>query len=245
MFRSTALKFGPGANSEAKTAFSVYFSVKKFQLSKCTSRAIVKWVTKQRSYYIVMIRFRARVDYLCLVPQGRGLIWDRALIQHLLDKKTLILLMNCFIFSKLLYCSTVWSNTSRSNIKKLQLVQNFAARIVLGLRKFDHISQGIRSLNWLPVCDRLYLNDAIMIFKCIHNLVPDYLAEKFLFRSQTNIRNTRQSNHLNILRCRLATGQRSFSYRGAKLWNNLSNDLKNVNSVKAFKSKLTKQLLLT
>ena len=67
----------------------------------------------------------------------------------------------------------------------------------------------------------------------------------FLFRSQTNIRNTRQSNHLNILRCRLATGQRSFSYRGAKLWNNLSNDLKNVNSLKAFKSKLTKQLLLT
>ena len=34
-------------------------------------------------------------------------------------------------------------------------------------------------LNWLPVCDRLYLNDdAIMTFKCIHNLVPDYLAEK-------------------------------------------------------------------
>ena len=153
--------------------------------------------------------------------------------------------MDCFVFSKLLYCSTVWSNTSRSNIKKLHLVQNFAARIVLGLRKFDHILQGIRSLNWLSVCDRLYLNDAIMIFKCIHNLVPDYLAEKFILRSQTNIRNTRQSNHLNILRCRLATGQRSFSYRGAKLWNNLSNDLKNVNSVKAFKSKLTKQLLLT
>ena len=158
-------------------------------------------------------------------------------IKHLLDKKTLILLMNCFIFSKLLYCSTVWSNTSRSNIKKLQLVQNFAARIVSELRKFDHISQGIRSLNWLPVCDRLYLNDAIMIFKCIHNLVPDYLAEKFAFRSRSNIRNTRQSNHLNILRCRLATSQHSFSYRGAKLWNNLSNDVKNVTSVKAFKSK--------
>ena len=166
-------------------------------------------------------------------------------IKHLLDRKTLILLMNCFVCSKLLYCSTVWSNTSRSNIKKLHLVQNFAARIVLGLRKFDHILQGIRSLNWLSVCDRLYLNDAIMIFKYIHNLGPDYLAEKFIFRSQTNIRNTRLSNHLNILRCRLATGQRSFSYRGAKLWNNLSNDLKNVNSVKAFKSKLTKQLLLT
>ena len=109
-------------------------------------------------------------------------------IKHLLDGKTLILLMNCFVFSKLFYCLTVWSKTSHSNVKKLPLVQNFAARIVLGLQKFDHISQGIRSFNWLSVCDRLYLNDAIMIFKCIHNLIPDYLAEKFIFRSQTNIR---------------------------------------------------------
>ena len=48
--------------------------------------------------------------------------------------------MSSFVFSKLYYCSTVWSNTSKHNIKKLQLVQNFAARVVLGLKKFDHIS---------------------------------------------------------------------------------------------------------
>ena len=92
-------------------------------------------------------------------------------IKYLLNKKTVLLLMNSFVFSKLFYCSTVWSNTSKSNIKKLQLVQNFAARIVLGLRKHDHISEGIRSLNWLCVRDRLYVNDAVMTFKCIHNLV--------------------------------------------------------------------------
>ena len=88
-------------------------------------------------------------------------------IKHLLDEKTILLLINSFVFSSLYYRSTVWSNTSKRNIKKLQLVQNFAARIVLGLKKFDHISQGIRSLNWLPVNDKLYLNDAIMMFKCI------------------------------------------------------------------------------
>ena len=72
-------------------------------------------------------------------------------IKHLLDKKTILLLMSSFVFSKLYYCSTVWSNTSKHNINKLQLVQNFAARVVLGLKKFDHISQAIKSLNWLPV----------------------------------------------------------------------------------------------
>ena len=61
-------------------------------------------------------------------------------IKHLLDEKTILLLMSSFVFSKLIYyCSTVWSNTSKHNINKLQLVQNFATCVVLGLKKFDHI----------------------------------------------------------------------------------------------------------
>ena len=41
-------------------------------------------------------------------------------IKHLLlDRKTLLLLINAFVFSRLLYCSTVWSNTSKTNIKRL------------------------------------------------------------------------------------------------------------------------------
>ena len=73
--------------------------------------------------------------------------------------------MNAFVFSTMYYCLTAWANTSQRNIKKLQLVQNFAACIVLGFKKFDHISQGIKSLNWLTVEERLYLNDAVMVFK--------------------------------------------------------------------------------
>ena len=67
-------------------------------------------------------------------------------IKHLLDRKTLLLLINAFVFSKLFYCSTVWSNTSKTNVKRLQLVQNFAGRIVPGLRKYNHISEGLKSL---------------------------------------------------------------------------------------------------
>ena len=58
-------------------------------------------------------------------------------IKHLLDRKTTFI--KAFFFSKLFYCSTVWSNTSKTNVKRLQLVQNFAGRIVLGLRKYDHM----------------------------------------------------------------------------------------------------------
>ena len=90
-------------------------------------------------------------------------------IKHLLDKKSLLLLLNAFIFSRSFYCSTVWSNTSNSNLKKLQLVQNFAARLILGLRRFDHISEGLKSLKWLNVKDRLFLNDAATVHRFLQD----------------------------------------------------------------------------
>ena len=52
-------------------------------------------------------------------------------------------------------------------------MQIFAARIVLGFKKFEHISQGIKSLNWLTVKERFYFNDVVMVFKCVNNLVPN------------------------------------------------------------------------
>ena len=114
------------------------------------------------------------------------------------------------MFSKLSYCSTVWANTSKTTIHKLQLVQNFAARIILGPRKFDHISEGLKSLKMLSVKDRLEINDSVMVVKWLNNLVPNYLCDQFQMRSSVSTRVTRSVNTLNIPRCRLATGQRRF-----------------------------------
>ena len=163
-------------------------------------------------------------------------------IKHLLDRKTILLLMEVFVFSKLFYCSTIWSNTSKQNVKKLQLVQNFAARIVLGLRKYDHISEGIKSLKWFNVKDRLFLNDAVMVHKCLHETVPSYLSDQFIRRSAIHKRATRYCNDLHLPKCRLATGQRMFSYRGAKLYNDLPREVKDIKSTKLFKKKLRNEL---
>ena len=90
----------------------------------------------------------------------------------------------------------------------------------------------------------LYLSDAVMVFKCINNLVPVYLKNKFILHSQICIKNTRnaKNNFLDIPYCCLATGQRSFSYRGSKLWNDLSHDLRTAGNVDAFRSGVMAQL---
>ena len=51
-------------------------------------------------------------------------------VKRLLHIKSLLLLINSFVFSKLFYCSSVWGNRVKSNINQLQLAKNFAPRIV-------------------------------------------------------------------------------------------------------------------
>ena len=93
---------------------------------------------------------------------------------------------------------------------KLQLVRNFAGKIVVGLKKFDHISQCLKSLRWLCIKDKLLLNTTVIVHKCLpHHQVRDYLNDKLLYRLQIMIRQSAI-----ISSCLMARGH---AFRGAKL----------------------------
>ena len=82
-----------------------------------------------------------------------------------------------------------------------------------------------------------------MVHKCMNGSAPGYLINKFTRRSELHDRNTRYNKDLNLPRCRLKTGQRSFAYRGATCWNRLPKDLKEVVNSGTFKKRLVNMLL--
>ena len=145
------------------------------------------------------------------------------------------------MFSKLYYCSSVWSITSANNIRKLQGVQNFAARIVSGTRKFDHVTPALKNLRWIPVKSHLYLRDAILAFKSMTGQLPNYLSSNFISRGNISGRATRSSTKLNIPLFKTKSGQRSFHYR--TLWNALKPHFKLRESLIIFKRKMKAFLL--
>ena len=164
-------------------------------------------------------------------------------VKYSFDKQSLIIIINSLVFSKLFYCSCVWSNTSQTNLKMLQTVQNFACRIVSGRRKYDHVSPILAELHWLSVNEHLYYRDAVMSFKSLTGCAPGYLSTQFIRRCDVTNRRTRSSQMLNIPRFRTASGQRTFYYRAVTLWNSLSDDLKLCESVNVFKRRLKSRLL--
>lgn len=145
-------------------------------------------------------------------------------IKHLLDNKTLVLIINALIFSRLFYCFTfiVFGYTSSTNISKLQLIQNFACKIILGIKKFAHISAARQSLGWRGVRQKLLLNTVTMVYKCRTTQVPPYLCDLFHDRFSVSGRNTRDMSQLNLPKCRLSTGKRSLV------------NIRNINDISSF-----------
>ena len=152
-------------------------------------------------------------------------------------------IINALAFSKLYYCSNVWANTSKSNISKLQGIQNFAARIATSTCKYDHITPVLKELKWLPVATQLYFRSAIMAFKCLTSRVPEYLSSQFSKRGEISGRATRSSQMLTIPLFKSASGQRTFYYRIVSIWNSMDSSLKTLEKVSAFKFYLKRKLI--
>ena len=98
-------------------------------------------------------------------------------VKNSFDRNTLRTIISALVLSKWLYCSTVWSNTTATNIKKLQAVQNFASRIITKTQKFEHITPALREIKWLPVNVHLHYRDTVTTFRCIKGLASTYLCE--------------------------------------------------------------------
>lgn len=118
-------------------------------------------------------------------------------------------------------------------------MQNAAARLVTGTRRFEHITPVLAALHWLPVKFRVDFKILLLTFKALHGLAPSYLTD--LLKPYVPDRNLRSSDSalLVVPKSRLITkGDRAFSIKAPRLWNSLPKDLRLASSVTTFKSLL-------
>ena len=82
-------------------------------------------------------------------------------VRHLFSKS--IFWIAWFLVSSSIVLLYAWSGTFKHNIHKLQLVQNFAARVLTNTRKFDHISPVLRELGWSSIRHLLLVRDVTQL----------------------------------------------------------------------------------
>ena len=73
-----------------------------------------------------------------------------------------------FVTSNLDYCNSLLYNVPKNVVKKLQSVQNAAARLMTRSRKCDHITLILFDLHWLPVSELIKFKILLLTFKTLH-----------------------------------------------------------------------------
>ena len=136
------------------------------------------------------------------------------------------------------YCCSVWGCCGKTQIDALQRLQNRAARIVTNSNSSYHVSATglIKKLGWPTISDIILSETATIMFKSTNSLAPEYLSELFVKNSALNtmrLRNTEAD--LRVPLFKTANGQKSISFRGPKLWNQLSSDVRLAPSLSTFK----------
>ena len=137
------------------------------------------------------------------------------------------------------YCNVVLGNCGIKLADKLQKLQNRAARALTFSNYDADASQLFENLNWKNLSTQRDIHKALLVFKSLNGLAPEYLSSKFIGRSNTIPYTLRDSaNKLTIPQPRSNYLRNSFRYSGAVLWNSLPQTLRQAESLSNFRSLL-------
>ena len=142
------------------------------------------------------------------------------------NERVLLTLVHAFITSRVDHCNGVKYGSNGYLLDRLQSVLNSAARLILGVRKFDSVSAAIRNeLHWLPIGKRIQFKIALIVRHCIIGAAPEYLTELCRPVSSSSGRQSLRSasrGDLIVPRFRLRrSGFRAFAVSGPHVWNSL------------------------
>ena len=102
-----------------------------------------------------------------------------------------------------------------------------------------HSKPLLEIFGWKTIKEMTQFESRIMVFKSINGLAPQYLIDLFMANGTNSLYNFRTTvTDLTIPKKISSTGQKSFSYRGARLLDSLPDQSKRATDLLSFKKSL-------
>ena len=160
-------------------------------------------------------------------------------IRKILSNETAATIKHALITSRIDNGNSLLTGVTDHSLRKLQLAQNAAARILTKTRKFDHITPILKDLHWLPVRER------IQTWKAINGLAPSYISNLLVPFKPVRALRSSDKHLLTVPRTSSTLGDRAFSVAAPTLWNSLPLDMLDIrccDSLQSFKTLLKTHL---
>jgi hypothetical protein len=169
----------------------------------------------------------------CKISKNIGVIFK---IRNNLDKDTLLMLYHSLIQPYLEYCNIVWGVGDSVSLQQLLRKQKKGIRAITFSKWNASTHLLFSKLKLLKLCDINVLQTCCFVYKSLHKLLPSQFADIFVMNSEVHCYNTRCKDNIHITSHRLKVRALSIRMYGAKLWNNLSQHLKDSPSFDIFRS---------
>jgi hypothetical protein len=155
-------------------------------------------------------------------------------------------LVVALVLSRLDYGGDALIGLPGNLISRLESVLHSAARLVVGARRYDHITPVLQELHWLRYPQRIEFRVAALTYRCLHGTAPRYLSDDIQrvadIDSRLRLRSA-TSDALIVPRTRLVTvGDRAFPVAAARLWNSLPASVTSSSSLFTFRRLLKAEL---
>ena len=98
-------------------------------------------------------------------------------IRRVLDIKTTVIIVQALVISRLDYSNSLLCGLPAILTKRLQRVQNTAARVIAKAGRRVHIYPILAKLHWLPLEFRIRYKILLLTYRALHGLAPTYITE--------------------------------------------------------------------
>ena len=154
------------------------------------------------------------------------------------------ILVHALVMSRLDYCNALWYGLPQTMLKRLQRVQNCAARLICRRKKHDHVTPLLKELHWLPIHVWPTYKLLTIAYSVMHGLAPEYLAE---LPDRHHPRRVLRSASAELFSVPFSQtvrhGDRRFSVAVATLWNQLPNSVRMIETLPLFRTHLKTHLV--
>ena len=160
-------------------------------------------------------------------------------VKGYLTEEQLQQLISSDVFSKIDYCNSLFYGINSSLIRKMQHVQNCAARLI-SKRKIasGSLDKFMTDQHWLKVKYRPLYKILLIVHNCLQQNAPEEILELIKLGDSPRTLHLRETNYNNKYGCR------AFSHAGPKLWNLLPIAIRNEVDTERFKKSLKSFLML-
>ena len=154
-----------------------------------------------------------------------------------IDEKKI--LYNSCLASRLAYGDVVWKETTLTQKKRLQVIQNQAARAILTKKPRDSAKPLLKELGWMNLEDKRNLHGQVMLHKIKNGKAPKSLQEMLQRYERPQENDTRQGRSSYFIPTyRTNSMASSFYISTIKQWNKVPPEIRETKETLNFKSKL-------